>query len=118
MTQTAHKMLVISVGETDRWEDIPLYEAITRKLIQLKAPGATVQRGIMGYGSHQKRLHQRALFGVSDDRPVTIYVIHREDELRENIIPALRAMVRHGLMFLVDAEIIHHLHPAAESTSD
>ncbi len=103
-------MLVISIGESDRWEDIPLYEAIARKLIQLKAPGATVQRGIMGFGSHQKRLHQQQLFGFSDDRPITIYVIHREDELRGHIIPGLRGMIRHGLMFLVDAEVIPPAH--------
>lgn len=104
------KLLMITIGESDRWEDMPLYEAIARKLIQLKAPGATVQRGIMGFGSHQKRLHHGNLFGFADDRPITILVAHGEDELRNHIIPEVRAMMKHGLMMLVDAEIVPHKH--------
>ncbi len=106
----SHKLLVIVIGETDRWEDTSLYEAITRRLIQLQTPGATVQRGIMGFGSHQKRLHREQLFGISDDRPVTISVVHREEALRTTVIPAIRAMVRHGLMFLSDVELIPPMH--------
>jgi PII-like signaling protein len=89
-----------------------LYEAITRKLIQLKAPGATVQRGIMGFGSHQKRLHHGQLFGISDDRPVTISVVHDEESLRSVIIPALQPLVRHGVMFMVDVEFVPLEKPA------
>jgi PII-like signaling protein len=100
------KLLVVVVGENDKWEDMPLYEAITRKLIQLKAPGATVQRGIMGFGSHHKRLHHSQLFGISDDRPVTISVVHDEERLRADVIPPIRAMVRQGLVFLADVEVI------------
>jgi PII-like signaling protein len=100
------KLLTIVVGENDRWDGVPLYEAIVRKLMQLHAPGATVQRGIMGFGRHQKRLHHEQLFGVADDRPVTITVVHGEDAIRSLLIPAIRTMVKHGLMFLVDAEVI------------
>jgi hypothetical protein len=100
------KLLIVVVGENDKWEDMPLYEAITRKLIQLKAPGATVQRGIMGYGSHHKRLHHKQLFGISDDRPVTISLVHEEQALRESIIPAIQELVRQGLMFMADVEYI------------
>jgi len=100
------KLLVVVVGENDKWQDMPLYEAITRKLIQLKAPGATVQRGIMGYGSHQKRLHHGQLFGISDDRPVTISVVHEEEALRTLVIPSIQALVRQGLMFMMDVEFI------------
>lgn len=100
------KLLVVVVGENDKWEDMPLYEAITRKLIQLKAPGATVQRGIMGYGSHHKRLHHKQLFGISDDRPVTISLVYDEEPLRTVIIPAIQMLVRQGLMFMTDVEYI------------
>ena len=109
----SQKLLVIVVGENDKWQDMPLYEAITRKLIQLKAPGANVQRGIMGFGSHQKRLHHGQLFGISDDRPVTISVVHDEDALRDSIIPAIQAFLRHGLMFMADIEVVPlHKEPA------
>lgn len=99
------KMLVVLVDETDQWHDLPLYEAICRKLVQLNAPGATVQAGIMGYGSHG-HLHRKRLFGVSDDRPISISVVAQEAELREKIIPAIRPMVTEGLMFLTDVEVI------------
>jgi len=103
---TKQKLLVIVVGENDRFEDLPLYEAITRKLVQLHTPGATVQRGIMGFGSHQRRLHRQQLFGISDDRPVTISVVHQEEALRSAIIPAIRPMMRHGLMYMAEIEVI------------
>lgn len=99
------KMLVILVDETDTWEDMPLYEAICRKLVQLNAPGATVQAGIMGYGS-QGHLHRKRLFGVPDDRPVSISVVDSESNLREKLIPAIRPMVTEGLVFLTDVELI------------
>lgn len=99
------KMLVILVDETDTWEDMPLYEAICHRLVQLNAPGATVQAGIMGYGS-QGHLHRRRLFGVPDDRPISIAVVDAEVNLREKLIPAIRPMVTEGLMFLTDVELL------------
>ena len=100
------KLLTIVVSESDQWEVIPLYEAIVRKLMHLEAPGATVQKGVMAFGRHHKRLHHAQLFGVAEDRPMTISVVHSEEALRSLVIPAIRVMVRHGVMFLVDAEVI------------
>jgi len=99
------KMLVILVGETDMRGDIPLYEAICRKLVKMGAPGATVQAGIMGFGSNQ-HIHRKRLFGVSDDRPISISIVDNEDELRTRIIPEIRPMVEEGLVFLVDVEVV------------
>ena len=65
------KMLLIYVDETDLWETGPLYEAIMRRLRQLGLAGATAQVGSMGFGSNRK-LHHKRLFGISDDRPVTM----------------------------------------------
>ncbi|MBI1787518.1 MAG: DUF190 domain-containing protein [Acidobacteria bacterium] len=100
------KLLLIYVDESDVWEDTqtPLYEAIVRRLRQLEVAGATVQTGIMGFGSHQK-VHRRRLFGISDDRPVIISVADEEAKIR-GILPEIRAMVQEGLMLLTDAEII------------
>jgi uncharacterized protein len=113
------KMLVILIGESDRWETQHLYEAIARKLVQIHARGATVHRGIMGFGSHQKRLHQKQLFGISDDRPISISVIDEEERLRTVVIPAVQPMIRHGLMFLSDVEIIPTgAHPGRSPAED
>jgi len=99
---SAVKMLLVYVDETDTWGTTPLYEAIVRRLRQLGVAGATVQAGMMGFGSHQK-VHHKRLFGVSDDRPVTITVVDSEAKVRE-VLPEVRAMVKEGLIVMLDAE--------------
>jgi PII-like signaling protein len=101
------KLLVILVDETDTWNnELPLYEAIVRRLVQLEVSGATVSTGIMGFGSHQK-VHRKRLFGVTDDRPVTILVADSEAKIRQ-ILPVIRPMVPadEGLVLLLDAEVV------------
>jgi len=100
----AAKMLVIYVDETDLWGTGSLYEAIVRRLRQLGIAGATAQAGIMGFGSHGK-VHRRRLFGVSDDKPVTITVVDSEHKIRE-VLPEIRGMVKEGLVVLLDAEVV------------
>jgi uncharacterized protein len=102
----SQKMLVILVAEADSWGEHHLYEAITEKLAQLESPGATVQAGIMGFGSHH-RIHRKGLFGVLDDRPISISVVADEQFLREKIIPGIRPMIEDGLMLLMDVEILN-----------
>ena len=99
------KFLMILVGEGDRHGDLPLYEAVIRKLVQLGASGATVQAGIMGFGSHHQ-IHTKRLFGISDDRPISIAVIEDEAKIREVLLPAVRPMLSEGLVFMVDAEVL------------
>jgi len=99
------KLLLIYLDETDLWQEgIPLYEGIVRRLHQLSVAGATVHIGIMGFGSHHK-VHRKRLFGVSDDRPVTISVIDEEVRLRA-VLPEVRTLLKEGLMLLLDAELI------------
>jgi uncharacterized protein len=81
-----------------------MYEAILRRLVRFDIAGATVQIGVMGFGSHH-RIHRKRLFGVSDDRPVTIMVIDDESKLR-NAIPEIRPLVKEGLLLLTDVEVI------------
>jgi PII-like signaling protein len=99
-------MLVIYVDESDIWGDAqtPLYEAIVRRLRQLEIAGATVQAGIMGFGSHQK-VHRKRLFGISDDKPVVITAVDSESKLRK-ILPEIRGMVREGLVVMLDVEFV------------
>ena len=98
------KMLMIFVDESDQWDDLPLYEAILRRLVKFEIAGATVQIGVMGFGSHH-RIHRKRLFGVSDDRPVTIMVVENEAKLRQ-AIPEIRPLVKEGLILLTDVEVI------------
>ena len=100
------KLLLIHIDETDTWGDarVPLYEAIVKKLFEAGIAGATVQRGIMGYGSNH-RLHRKGLFGVADDRPVTIFAIDNEARIRA-LLPKLRSMITEGVVFLLDGEVV------------
>jgi uncharacterized protein len=104
MIQAPTKMLLIFIDQTDTWQNAPLHEAIVRVLEQNGIAGATVLSGIMGYGIH-RRIHRRGLLGVSDDKPLTIAAIDNEDKLR-NVLPAVRPMVREGLIGLTDFEVI------------
>ena len=104
------KMLLICVDETDLWETGTLYEAIVRRLRQLGVAGATVQTGIMGFGSHGK-VHHKRLFGISDDKPVIwvsfcpdlgIYHLHREVD---NEDPSDEKLTRDELEIMVDGMV-------------
>jgi PII-like signaling protein len=105
------KLLLIFINETDTWHDAPLYQAIVHRLRQLNLAGATAQAGILGFGHHM-RLHHKGLFGVSDDRPVTIIAVDDEGKIRA-FLPELRGMVREGLILLLDAELIANQPPEA-----
>ncbi len=108
------KILLIYLDENDMWEQIPLYEAVVRRLRQLDIAGATVHAGLMGYGGHH-RVHRKRLFGISDDRPVTISAIDAEDKIR-NAIPEIRKLVGRTLMALMDVETVAPEPDAPEDT--
>lgn len=101
------KMMLIFVDETDTWGEsrVPLYEAIVESLMHAGIAGATVQSGMMGFGAN-RQLHRKRLFGVTDERPVTITVVENEAKLR-SLLPKLRSMVAEGLVFLLDGEVLH-----------
>lgn len=99
------KMLLVFIDETDMCGDVPLYEAILRRLLALGVAGATANAGIMGFGSH-RTIHRKRLFGVADDRTITIACVEAEDKIR-SVVPQIRAMVKEGgLVLLVDVEVI------------
>jgi len=103
MTREA-KRLTIYVDETDTHGDLPLYEAIVRRLVALEAAGATVQTGIMGFGKHG-RVHRKRLFGISDDRPVVITVVDTAAKV-DQIANHLRPLVKEGVMVVEDVTVI------------
>ena len=98
------KLLLLFVNEADVWHNRPLYQAIVERLHQLDIAGATSQAGLMGFGHHH-RMHHKGLFGIADDRPITVMAIDEDAKLRA-ILPELRTMVREGLIVLVDAELV------------
>ena len=101
------KLLLLIVNEADMWHNRPLYQAVVERLRQLDIAGATASAGLMGFGHHQ-RMHHKGLFGISDDRPITIIAIDEEIHLRR-VVPDLRSMIREGLIVLVDTEPVAHV---------
>ena len=96
--------LTIYLNESDSSGDLPLHEVIVRRLLHLEILGATVTRGLMGYGKHGK-VHRKRLFGVSDDRPIIITTVDDAARLRM-VLPELKAMVPEGLITLHDVEVV------------
>ncbi len=102
------KLLRIYIGEDDRWEDEPLHEAIVKKLRMMDIAGATVYRGLIGYGA-QNRVHRSGFLGLSKDLPIMLSVIDTEEKFR-GVLPVLDEMVDEGLIALSDVEIIKYTH--------
>ena len=101
------RMLRIHFGEDDRWQDKPLYEAIVIKCRELDIAGASVFRGIEGYGA-STLIHKRHLLR-SSDRPIMVSVIDTEEKIR-SLIPALDEMVDEGLIAMSEVEVIRYVH--------
>ncbi len=98
------KMMRIFLGEADRWQGEPLYEAVVKRLLMMEIAGATVYRGIMGYGV-KGHTHKQGLLRLSRDLPMMITVVDSEDKLRQ-ATEALEEMMQDALIVLSDVEII------------
>jgi PII-like signaling protein len=94
----------IYIGESDTWHGRPLYDAIVNLLRERGLAGATVLRGIEGFGAKQ-HLHTTRILSLSQDLPVLIEVVDQEDRLRA-ILPELDAMVGDGLITLEKVEVV------------
>jgi uncharacterized protein len=101
------KMLRIHFGEDDKWHGRPLYEAIVQKCRELDLAGATVLRGIEGYGA--STLIRRPHLLRSSDLPIMVTVIDAEDKVRK-LLPALDEMVGEGLIAMSEVEVIRYVH--------
>jgi uncharacterized protein len=96
--------LRIYIGEADRWEGRPLHEAIVVRLRERGLAGATVVRGIEGFGKNA-HLHTAKILRLSEDLPVVIDVVDSEGAIRA-ILPELDAMVGDGLITLEAVEVV------------
>jgi PII-like signaling protein len=101
------KMLRIHFGEDDKWRNKPLYEAIVAKCRELDIAGATVFRGIEGYGA-STLIHKKHLLR-SSDRPIMVSVVDTEENLKK-LLPVLDEMVDEGLIAMSEVEVIRYVH--------
>jgi PII-like signaling protein len=89
-------LLRIFIGESDRWEHKPLYEAIVMKAREMHLAGATVLRGPMGFGK-SSRLHTAKILRLSTDLPLVIEIVDAEEKIQQ-FLPALDGMLKGGLV--------------------
>lgn len=109
------KLLRILIGEADKHKGKPLYEAIVMKARQLNLAGATVFRGIMGFGA-TSRIHSVKLLRLSEDLPVMIEIVDAEDRI-DLILPFLDETVKEGIITMEKVTVVKYRHNP-ESVSD
>ena len=104
-------LLRILIGESDRWQHKPLYEAIVLAARAAKLAGATVLRGSMGFGK-SSRMHTAKILELSTDLPVVIEIVDAEEKINA-FLPALQKMIGGGLVTLEKVRVLHYQAGAA-----
>jgi PII-like signaling protein len=99
------------LGEADRLDGEPLYEAIVKRLRMLDIAGATVYRGVLGYGA-KGHTHREHFLHISKDLPVMIEVVDAPEKI-EKAAQAIEAMMEEGLILLSDADFVRLVRPKA-----
>jgi len=108
----AGKLVRIYVGESDRWHGQALYNAIVERARHEGLAGATVTRGIEGFGANS-RIHTVSILRLSEDLPVKIEIVDIEERIRR-FLPILDEMVTEGLITVQDCEVVKYVHAPQE----
>ena len=106
--QNSHEavLLRIFLGESDRWEHKPLYEAIVLKAREMQLAGATVLRGPMGFGK-ASHLHTAKILRLSADLPMVIEIVDREEKI-QSFLPVLEPMMGSGLITMEKVTVLDY----------
>jgi PII-like signaling protein len=99
-------LMRIFIGEADKAGGQPLYRVIVELLRREKIAGATVLRGVMGYGA-KSHLHTASLLRLSQDLPMVVEVVDSQDNI-ERVLPQLDALVREGLITLEKVRVLRY----------
>jgi PII-like signaling protein len=99
-------LLRIFIGEDDRSDGSPLYEAIVLKAREQHLAGATVLRGPMGFGA-SSRLHTTKILRLSEDLPLVIEIVDSEDKIN-SFLPTVDAMMTSGLITLEKVQVLQY----------
>ncbi len=100
------QLLRIFIGESDRWQSQPLYEAIVLKARELNLAGATVLRGPMGFGA-DSHLHTAKVLRLSEDLPIIIEIVDSEQKIA-TLLPHIDQMVNDGLVTLEKVRVVKY----------
>jgi PII-like signaling protein len=99
--------LSIFIGENDVWHHKPLYTEIVHRAHRAGLAGATVLRGIEGYGK-SSRIHTSRLLSLSEDLPIVVVIVDAEVKVRE-FLPVLDELVHEGLVIVDPVEVIRYV---------
>jgi PII-like signaling protein len=99
--------LTVFVGEDDQWHHRPLYHEIVRRAHDAGLAGASVLRGIEGYGA-SSRIHTTRLLSLSEDLPIAVVIVDAEERIRA-FLPQLEELVSEGLVLVDPVEVIRYV---------
>jgi len=99
--------LTIYLGEDDHWHHKPLYHEIVHRAHVAGLAGASVLRGIEGYGA-TSRIHTTRLLSLAENLPIVIVIVDQEERIRD-FLPQLDELVREGLVILDPVEVIRYV---------
>ncbi len=100
------KLLRLFIGESDTWHGKPLYQAIVERVRQEGLAGATVVRGIEGFGA-DSRIHTSRILRLSEDLPVVIEIVDTPGQI-DRVVPILDEMVGEGMLTLEKVQIVSY----------
>jgi PII-like signaling protein len=106
------KMMRIYIGDSDRWKDKPLYQALVEAMRANDIAGVTVYRGILGYGAH-RRMHKDKALHLSHDCSIMLSAVDSEEKLRA-FLPIVDQMMEEGLVVFSDVDIIKYSYRAQD----
>ena len=99
--------ITVYLGETDRWHHHPVYTEIVHRAHAAGLAGATVLRGIEGYG-RSSRIHTTRILSLSEDLPVVVVIVDTDEKVRA-FLPQLDELVSEGLVVLDRVEVVRYV---------
>ena len=109
-------LMRIHLGEGDRYQKKPLYQALVELFRKEKLAGATVLRGIVGFGA-KSHLHTTNLLRLSQDLPIVVEVVDSQENI-DRLMPQVDEMVREGLITMEKVRVLKYAHDTAKTDSD
>ncbi|MBN2443238.1 MAG: DUF190 domain-containing protein [Spirochaetales bacterium] len=101
-------LLRIFIGESDKYNNKPLYEQIVHEARKLNLAGATVLRGILGFGAHS-RMHSAKILNLSLDLPIVIEIVDTREKI-DTLLPFIDEHLTEGMVTLEDIKVIKYRH--------
>lgn len=111
------RQVTVFLGESDVYHHQPLHMAILERLRREGCGGATVTRGVAGFGAHSRMIHTASILRLSTDMPIVVTIVDRPDRI-ERVLPILADMAPHALIVAEDVEIVHAGVPLREGLPD